>query len=101
MRNSADVEVANVDKRTPLWYAAAYGHTNVLKALISRGAKVNSSDVHGFTPLHVAAQLGQIDCVRELIKAGAKVNVPSNEFGYAPPGVGFAYTRRLFENYLA
>jgi ankyrin repeat protein len=48
MRNGADVETVTVDERTPLWYAAAFGHTDILKALIRWGSKVNCGDVHGF-----------------------------------------------------
>ena len=41
--------------RTPLHYAAANGHYNVVMSLVMSGSKVNIQDTRGCTPLHYAA----------------------------------------------
>ena len=62
-------------KETPLHYAAGYNsNPDVVKALISAGAKVNATK-DGLTPLHFAAgNNSNPDVVKALISAGAKVN---------------------------
>ena len=57
--------------------AALFNNSNpdVVKALISAGAKVNAKTKDGLTPLHLAAyNNSNPDVVKALISAGAKVN---------------------------
>lgn len=42
---------------TPLFWAAFYGHLNVVKFLVANGADVNAKDEHGETPLAAAANV--------------------------------------------
>ena len=58
-------------------HLAAFNNSNpdVVKALISAGAKVNAKDKDGATPLHAAALFNSNpDVVKALISAGAKLN---------------------------
>ena len=73
------------DGWTPLHYAAAFNsNPDVVKALISAGAKVNAKDKDGWTPLRAAAiKNSNPDVVKALISAGAKAK---DKYGYS-----FAY----------
>ena len=65
---------------------------DVVKALISAGAKVNAKDKDGATPLHFAAtNNSNPDVVKALISAGAKVNAKGGIFGLTPLYYAAAY----------
>lgn len=56
-------------ERTPLWYAAYEGHTEIVGLLInSYDADVNCQDQCGVTPLIAAVQRGHEDVVKVLLK---------------------------------
>jgi ankyrin repeat protein len=60
--------------RTPLHYAAQYGHRAVAELLLSNKAEVNAKDNYGQTPLHYAAQYGRKDVAELLLSNKADVN---------------------------
>ena len=69
--NSADVNQADVDGRTPLFVAAREGHEAVVRTLLTdAGADVNKTRAGGYTPLYVAAQDGHLGVVRLLVTEG-------------------------------
>ena len=73
-----DVNAKDVIKRTPLHYAAFYGHKVVAELLIAEGADVNAKNgLSGETPLHHAAYGGHKEIVELLIANGADVNAKS------------------------
>jgi len=93
-------EVEKVQEQTPLMWAAAATRNapEMVKLLISKGAKVNArakftdwpsqitseprAQYHsygGLTPLLYAARSGCYECVESLVGAGADVNLPSPE----------------------
>ncbi|KAJ7232791.1 hypothetical protein B0H12DRAFT_1192272 [Mycena haematopus] len=51
---------------TPLHFAAANGHTNIVQALLLRGAHANRADKHGITPEMLARQNGWDECAEVL-----------------------------------
>jgi hypothetical protein len=56
-------------------YAAAQGDLGTVKALISHGVRVDSTDRHTWrTGLHAAAHAGDLATVRYLVSMGANVN---------------------------
>ena len=67
------VDLNSKDNRgwSPLHWAALYGHTDIARFFIDKGAEVNAKDKNGCTPLHWAAKKGHADIVRILLNAGA------------------------------
>jgi ankyrin repeat protein len=63
---------------TPLHYAAAYSHTNIVELLLANKADVNAKDRYGETPLHLAASKGEKAIVKLLLATKAEVNARSN-----------------------
>jgi len=63
--------------RTPLYYAALYGESNIVAYLLSVGAnpKKGASWKGYDTPLHVAAQHGHMGCVQVLLSNNVPVDI--------------------------
>ena len=59
---------------SPLWWAAAEGHTEVVAALQGAGADSEWANATGWTTLHISARLGHEHTVRQLVEGGAEVN---------------------------
>jgi len=59
---------------TPLYTAAVFNKTEVVKYLITAGANVNEKDGGGGTPLHEAVGHGNIELVKWLVSKGADLN---------------------------
>lgn len=76
-----DPTLANAKDRfgsTPLHGAAAEGHEDVVKLLLSNRADVNARSGNLVTPLGSAAHRGQTDVVKLLISNGANVDLPDD-----------------------
>ncbi|KAL6893649.1 hypothetical protein ACP4OV_007747 [Aristida adscensionis] len=77
--NGADPNKKDDSGSVPLHCAAKYGHDEVARLLLSRGASVDIAYFHG-TPLHIAAANGKASVIRVLLEhhadpnAGADVN---------------------------
>nr|ABP06278.1 ubiquitin ligase [Mirabilis jalapa] len=81
--------------RTCLHYAAYYGHSDCLQAILSSARTshvalswgftrfVNIRDGKGETPLHLAARQRRADCVHILLDNGALVCASTGGYGYA------------------
>ncbi|KAI8608019.1 26S proteasome non-ATPase regulatory subunit 10-like protein [Chytriomyces sp. MP71] len=67
LQREADVNLANENKQTPLFYAASKGWLNICELLISRGARINVRDHLRQTPLHRACAKGNLACVKLLL----------------------------------
>lgn len=59
---------------TVLQTAAFYGRTNLVRELISKGARVNRTNVHNWTPLCSAISPHSLDTVKCLVSEGAEIN---------------------------
>lgn len=83
--SDADVNASQRGGETALVWAADYGTSAVVKALLARGAKVNARDKLGRTALHYAAWNGPVTSahVRLLIAAGADINAKDKQ-GWTP-----------------
>jgi ankyrin repeat protein len=70
-----EIEVNSLDREgmTPLGYAVAQGHIEVVKFLLSKGVDVNQSDPWYRTPLFYAIENGDLPMVELLHAKGAKV----------------------------
>ncbi|OUC43395.1 KH domain protein, partial [Trichinella nativa] len=70
-----DIEDRGVDgDRTPLMEAALYGHAEVVKFLLSKGASLTSLSKNGCSPLYFACASGKMDVVKAMLDAGANPN---------------------------
>jgi ankyrin repeat protein len=67
------IDVPDMFGRTALHYAAEFGHAEVAKLLIRRGASLEVLDKVKMTPLAVAAQQGHFECVKVLVEGGANI----------------------------
>ncbi|KAE8656814.1 E3 ubiquitin-protein ligase XB3 [Hibiscus syriacus] len=86
----------SIHGRTCLHYAAYYGHSGCLKAILSAAQSspvavswgyarfVNIRDAKGATPLHLAARQRRSECVHILLDNGALVCASTS--GYVCPG---------------
>ncbi|XP_020580736.1 E3 ubiquitin-protein ligase XB3-like [Phalaenopsis equestris] len=84
----------SVHRRTCLHYAAYYGHSDCLQAILQTAHSsqisdswgfsrfVNVRDAKGETPLHLAAKQNRLDCVRTLLEKGALVSASSGYSGF-------------------
>jgi len=65
--------------RTPLQIAAYFGHTELVKYLLSQGAQVNAKDgIQRDTALHLAAAMGSPEICEILLNAGADIDITNN-----------------------
>ncbi|PCG88143.1 Hypothetical protein PENO1_111920 [Penicillium occitanis (nom. inval.)] len=69
-----NLDMEDVHGRTPLSWAAEYGHEAVVKMLIEKLAAVDSVDRDGRTPLSWAVENGREAVVKMLIEKGAAVD---------------------------
>ena len=74
-RNGADVNARNVNQRTPLHYAAQWGHHDVVIALLVNGADIEARDRNGQTALDVATQ----ETIRETLREADRANRANQE----------------------
>jgi ankyrin repeat protein len=60
--------------RTPLHWAAARGHNEIVSVLLDHRAQVDEEDAANSTPLYVAVQRGYLRTAGLLLSRGANVN---------------------------
>lgn len=68
---------------SPLHWACLAGRTNLVDMLLTRGARINATNMGDDTALHLASSHGHLDCVNLLLKNKADVNA-LNEHGNTP-----------------
>ena len=79
-------DVSNVpygERVSQLFWAAHFGDTDKVRAIISSGVDVNSQDYEKSTPLHIATAEGHLQTAQALVMAGASVDVRDYN-GYTP-----------------
>ncbi|XP_071640972.1 uncharacterized protein [Temnothorax longispinosus] len=65
----ASLCAVDVDKNTPLHYAAYGNNPEIMKLLLSRGAAINDVNIFGRSVLHVAVNIQHVQCVRVLLRS--------------------------------
>ena len=74
IRNGADVNAVDAEKRTPLHCAACKGYVDIAKVLIRNGANVNAVDGDLNTPLFYAAEYLDVVLILQLLCFGAVID---------------------------
>ena len=59
---------------SPLQRACEIGHKNIIKVLLTKGAKINQKDVNGMTPLHWTCKKGHDTVAAYLLENGADIS---------------------------
>jgi ankyrin repeat protein len=96
LSKGASVHATNRDKKTALFFAAAFDRVDAMRLLLERGADPNAKDANQNRPLHFAQS---VDAVSLLFTSGAKVNV-KNKQGNTPLHVAFGLQNRMTANIL-
>ena len=73
------LEEVDPDGGTPLYLAAANGHEELVKLLLSHNVSVNTATNDGQTPLHGAALAGQLGIFKLLVEKGSDINAKQSE----------------------
>ncbi len=78
--NGVDVNIINKNNKncTPLHIASIYGHIEILRLLIERGANINALDKSKISSLSYACYHKRLDVVKLLLKNNANVNIVDN-----------------------
>jgi len=63
----------------PLVHAISHGDENIVKLLISYGARINFIDKHGYVPLIFACNFNNLSLTKLLIDYGANVNLSDED----------------------
>lgn len=72
---TSDIDLADAQGSRPLHEACRYGHLDVVRVLISAGAKIDGRfDPLGVSPLMLACEKKATEVVRHLVRYGANVN---------------------------
>ena len=81
----ANVNCHDEKGMTPLMYASASGHVNILCTLLFSEAEVDLHiDDDGITALMVAAINGNVGCITHLLEAGSVIDQQFGSHGWAP-----------------
>ncbi|XP_053598635.1 ankyrin-2-like [Microplitis demolitor] len=96
--HNVNMDIEDEKGRTPLFYAAEYGQSEKVNALLKQGARVNHRDCHGMTPLSMIFKkilacryegdnlyspdhIRKMEITEMLIKFGANVNQQTTNEG--------------------
>lgn len=71
-------------RATALILAAQKGHDDVIRALISRGAEIDTHNTDGVTAVFMAALNGRVSSIRLLARHGARLDFKTNKEGWTP-----------------
>ena len=67
---------------TALFCAAGKGFLDVIKLLVSHGARLNDPTIEGCTPLKIACHAGHIHVVHYLLASSARESMSNTDLGY-------------------
>ncbi|MDQ2773872.1 MAG: ankyrin repeat domain-containing protein [Acidobacteriota bacterium] len=93
----------NTDGWTPLHLTAFFGHPEIAKGLINRGADVNARSTNAMrnTPLHAAVAGRRVELIKSLLECGADVNARQEGGWTALHGAAQSGDREIVEYLLA
>lgn len=70
-----DINIVNSEEKSPLMLACSRGDLELVRLLISKGARINFLSEKKETPLSAAVSSGNLELVKFLIKSGAGKNL--------------------------
>jgi len=76
------MEFAGRDRMTPLHWAAAHGHYEIVEWMVENKAKVTKKDKFKRTPLSLAVRNGYTKIVNYLLRKGSEFNEPDTSANY-------------------
>lgn len=76
---ASDVNKKDSERSPGLWYAAAIGDEDVVRILLSRGAKTDDANLYYKTPLAAAIEDGHLEIAKLLLAAGANPDEGENK----------------------
>jgi len=79
----ADLEVKDLDGRTPLLRMSGRGDMELTRILLEHGADTEARDKHGHTPLLQTSERGHVDLARVLLEHGADTEA-RDDGGHSP-----------------
>jgi ankyrin repeat protein len=71
LASNVDVNALDAKGHRALILAIAYGHVDVVRALLAHGANPNLPDTHGTTPLGAAHARGNFEILKVLERSGS------------------------------
>lgn len=83
VKSSANLNINNKDRLTPLMMATELGELGILRELVEQGADINGRDWQDRVPLHVAASRNYLEVASFLLENGATLVVYDNS-GMSP-----------------
>ena len=83
LQRQSGPDARNAHGLTPLLVAASTGQIDLVRALLSQGAKIDAPSADGRTALIAAAQKNQKEIVQLLVAAGANLNAATRGTGTA------------------
>ncbi|CAL4140287.1 unnamed protein product, partial [Meganyctiphanes norvegica] len=79
LNHNADINAkSSRNGGTPIHYAAASGHIQIMKMLRSRGSPLDPMTNQGYTPLHSATWFGTTNAAQWLVAQGADLKAVTN-----------------------
>lgn len=80
-----DIDIENRNGSTPLLSAVDYGHSAIVRILVTANADINFSDMQGFTAIHKAVLTGNLEILKFLLnKDSSSLNSTSTEQQLTP-----------------
>lgn len=76
---TANMEVLDPHARTPLFVSAARGHTDIVRLLHAKGARVNLQDKYGATPLWASVKNGHREVAEYLLSIPGTLHALEND----------------------
>lgn len=80
----ASLEVTDMQGNTPLMWAIAYNHIDIVRLFLERNVRVNAQSKTGTSPLMLAAANGNTDIIKLLLTHKAEVNLAMIHDGPTP-----------------
>ncbi|XP_076013547.1 ankyrin repeat domain-containing protein 66-like [Genypterus blacodes] len=98
-KSNANQKDVNWSNKTPLHWAAAKGHTDIVRILMEHGARPCLRTEHGWTPAHCAAESNQLAVLHLLHSVQAPIDLEDN-YGDKPVRIAEIYGQKECVDFL-